>query len=106
MSPVLRSAEAAERRFLHNSRNHPWPRPISLRRNRGNHPPLASLRPAPILRLHPAPILHRRALILQPVVTQRRRPARSPRLPESMHSPLARIPLALILLALILPASR
>ena len=99
MSPVLRSAEAAERRFLHNYRNHPWPRPISLRRNRGNHPPLASLRPAPILRLHPAPIL-------QPVVTQRRRPARSPRLPESMHSPLARIPLALILLALILPASR
>jgi hypothetical protein len=100
MSPVLRSAEAAERRFLLNYRNHPWPRPISLRRNRGNHPPLASLRPAPILH-RPAPILHRRALILQPVVTQRRRPARSPRPPESMHSPLA-----LILLALILPASR
>jgi len=100
MSPVLRSAEAAERRFLLNYRNHPWPRPISLRRKRGNHLPLASLRPAPILH-HPAPILHRRALILQPVVTQRRRPARSPRPPESMHSPLA-----LILLALILPASR
>jgi len=99
MSPVLRSAEAAERRFLHNYRNHPWPRPISLRRKRGNHLPLASLRPAPILRLHPAPIL-------QPVVTQRRRPARSPRLPESMHSPLALILLALIRPALILPASR
>ena len=105
MSPVLRSAEAAERRFLHNYRNHPRPRPISLRRNRGNHPPLASLRPAPILH-RPAPILHRRALILQPVVTQRRRPARSPRLPESMHSPLALILLALIRPALILPASR
>lgn len=100
MSPVLRSAEAAERRFLLNYRNHPWPRPISLRRKRGNRLPLASLRPAPILH-RPAPILHRRALILQPVVTQRRRPARSPRPPESMHSPLA-----LILLALILPASR
>lgn len=99
MSPVLRSAEAAERRFLLNYRNHPWPRPISLRRKRGNHLPLASLRPAPILRLHPAPIL-------QPVVTQRRRPARSPRLPESMHSPLALILLALIRPALILPASR
>jgi hypothetical protein len=99
MSPVLRSAEAAERRFLLNYRNHPWPRPISLRRKRGNRLPLASLRPAPILRLHPAPIL-------QPVVTQRRRPARSPRLPESMHSPLALILLALIRPALILPASR